>query len=206
MTDDRRDRARAHFAAGEFRASLELASQVLADAPDDVELLVLAGRAGLEEGTDAVEFTLPVGADWEDYWTGEGYKGGETLRLDCPTDRTPMLLRKGSAVPLNLAPAHFNSTAFERGVRVAPPDVGKIGGGWVEDDGEHIGGPSALWRIEGEADGLGIRLSVNVSGTTDRRVTLVLHASERRPVELSGGRVESERDVGGERLIQGVVG
>jgi alpha-glucosidase len=160
----------------------------------------------VEEGVGTVEITLPVGADWEDYWTGEGYKGGETLRLDCPTDRTPMLLRKGSAVPLNLAPAHFNSTAFERGVRVAPPDVGKIGGGWVEDDGEHIGGPSALWRIEGEADGLGIRLSVNVSGTTDRRVTLVLHASERRPVELSGGRVESERDVGGERLIQVVVG
>jgi Flp pilus assembly protein TadD len=54
MTDDRRDRARAHFAAGEFKASLELASQALADAPDDVELLVLAGRAGLEAGTDAV--------------------------------------------------------------------------------------------------------------------------------------------------------
>jgi Flp pilus assembly protein TadD len=54
MTDDRRDRAQAHFAAGEFRASLELASQALADAPDDVELLVLTGRAGLEEGADAV--------------------------------------------------------------------------------------------------------------------------------------------------------
>jgi tetratricopeptide (TPR) repeat protein len=54
MTDDRRDRARAHFAAGEFKASFELASQALADAPDDVELLVLAGRAGLEAGTDAV--------------------------------------------------------------------------------------------------------------------------------------------------------
>jgi tetratricopeptide (TPR) repeat protein len=54
MTDDRRERARAQFDAGEFRASLELASQALTDAPDDVELLVLAGRASLEEGTDAV--------------------------------------------------------------------------------------------------------------------------------------------------------
>jgi len=54
MTDDRRDRARSQFAAGDYRASLELASQALADAPDDVELLVLAGRAALEEGTDAV--------------------------------------------------------------------------------------------------------------------------------------------------------
>jgi tetratricopeptide (TPR) repeat protein len=54
MMDDPRDRARAYFAAGEFRQSLDVASQALADAPDDVELLVLAGRAGLEAGTDAV--------------------------------------------------------------------------------------------------------------------------------------------------------
>jgi Flp pilus assembly protein TadD len=55
MTDDRRERARAQFAAGEFRASMELALQALADSPDDAELLVLAGRAQLEEGGDAIE-------------------------------------------------------------------------------------------------------------------------------------------------------
>jgi tetratricopeptide (TPR) repeat protein len=55
MTDDPRERARAHFAAGEYRQTLELASQALAGAPDDVELLVLAGRAGLEEGADAIQ-------------------------------------------------------------------------------------------------------------------------------------------------------
>jgi alpha-glucosidase len=158
----------------------------------------------LEEGANAVEVTLPVGADWEDYWTGVGFAGGETLLLDCPMNRTPILLRKGATIPLNLAPAHFNSAAFERGVRIAAPDLGRIDGCWVEDDGETIDGPSSSWRIEGEADERAIRLSVSVSGAsvTGSRVTLVLPASERRPVEVGGGCVADEREVGGERLIE----
>jgi alpha-glucosidase len=157
----------------------------------------------VEEGARAVEVILPFGADWENYWTGEQHAGGAAVRLVCPMARTPILLRKGATIPLNLAPAHFNSTAFQRGVRVAAPDLGKIGGGWVEDDGEQVDGPTASWRIEGEADGRGITLSVSVSGTliTDRRITMVFPASERRPVELSSGRVVDERVVAGERLI-----
>jgi len=158
----------------------------------------------VEEGAKAVEVKLPVGADWEDYWTGETYAGGKTLWLDCPMDRTPILLRKGAAIPVNLAFARFGSTPFERVARVAAPKTGSISGHWVEDDGEMIDGPSAAWRIEGEADGRAIRLSVSVSGilATDRRVKLMLHASERRPVELSGGRIEDEREEAGVRLIE----
>jgi alpha-glucosidase len=161
----------------------------------------------VEEGRQAVEVTLPDGADWEDYWTGKGFVGGETVRLDCPMDRTPILLRKGAAIPLNLAPAHFGQAAFERGARVATPEVGRISGYWVEDDGARIDGPSASWRVEGEADGRGIALSVAVSGRlgTDRRVMLVLHSSERRPVKLGGARLESEREEAGERLLEVVV-
>jgi alpha-glucosidase len=158
----------------------------------------------IEEGARGAEVTVPAGAAWEDYWTGLHSKAGATLRLDCPLDRTPILLRKGSAIPLNLAPAHFGSTAFERGVRVAAPDAGGIGGFWVEDDGERIDGPSASWSIEGQADRRRITLSVSVSGslTTDRRITLVFPASERRSVGLRGGRIENDRDVAGERLIE----
>jgi len=163
----------------------------------------LLAAPAVDEGAETVDVVLPRGADWEDYWTGGRHAGGETVRLACPLDRPPMLLRAGAALPLNLAPAHFNSAAFERGVRIAAPVAGKIGGGWIEDDGTSINGPSAPWRIEGEATEWGITLSVSVSGmlATDRRLTLVLSSSERRPVALSGGHVERERDVAGERLI-----
>ena len=175
-------------------------------AEQDVFMLgdALLAAPAVDECAEAVEIVLPRGADWEDYWTGRRYAGGETVRLDCPLDRPPMLLRAGAALPLNLAQAHFNSAAFERGVRVAAPSAGRIGGEWIEDDGTNIDGPSAAWRIEGEANERGITLSVSVSGplATNRRLTLVFPSSERRQVELNGGDVESEHDVAGERLIE----
>jgi Flp pilus assembly protein TadD len=54
--DSARERSRAHLDAGEFGASLQAAREGLGGAPDDVELLVLAGRAGVEvDSGDAVE-------------------------------------------------------------------------------------------------------------------------------------------------------
>jgi Flp pilus assembly protein TadD len=50
------DRARAHFDAGELRECRQVALEALAGRPDDVELLRLAGRAGVDVGSsDAVE-------------------------------------------------------------------------------------------------------------------------------------------------------
>jgi Flp pilus assembly protein TadD len=49
-------RAHTHFQAGEFSQSLQAALEGLSTAPDNVELLVLAGRAGVEVDADgAVE-------------------------------------------------------------------------------------------------------------------------------------------------------
>jgi Flp pilus assembly protein TadD len=47
-TDSARKQARASYDAAEYERCLEVASRALNDAPDDVELLVLAGRAGIE--------------------------------------------------------------------------------------------------------------------------------------------------------------
>jgi len=161
----------------------------------------------VEQGAQAVEVTLPAIADWEDIWTGEPHAGGATVRLDCPMDRTPILMRKGAAIPLNLAPAHFDQAAFERGARVAAPDIGPIAGHWIEDDGETIDGLTATWRIEGKADRRGISLALNCSGAllTDRRIRLAFPVSERRPINVSGGRIVSEPKAAGDRLIEVIV-
>ena len=51
-----RERAREHFASGEFRAAHAAALEGLAEDADDLDALRLAGRAGVEIGTDeAVE-------------------------------------------------------------------------------------------------------------------------------------------------------
>jgi tetratricopeptide (TPR) repeat protein len=46
------EQARTHFEAGEFSRAREAAASGLAAAPDDVELLRLSGRAGVEVGAD----------------------------------------------------------------------------------------------------------------------------------------------------------
>ncbi len=56
MSADAAQRADAHLQAGEYRESREAALAGLAGAPEDVELLVLAGRAGVElDADDATE-------------------------------------------------------------------------------------------------------------------------------------------------------
>lgn len=51
-----RNQARVMFDGADYERSLEIAMRGLADAPDDVDLLVLAGRAGVElDAPDAVE-------------------------------------------------------------------------------------------------------------------------------------------------------
>lgn len=55
MTDDVTETARARFAAGEYEAAYRDAVQALGSAPDDLELLLIAGRAASEiDADDAV--------------------------------------------------------------------------------------------------------------------------------------------------------
>lgn len=55
--DDARERSRAHLEAEEFDSALQAAREGLGAAPDDVELLLVAGRAGVEvDSEDAVAY------------------------------------------------------------------------------------------------------------------------------------------------------
>ena len=43
---------------------------------------------------------LPKGTLWYDFWTGQSYRGGQTLTLQTSLDRVPMFVRAGSILPL----------------------------------------------------------------------------------------------------------
>jgi alpha-D-xyloside xylohydrolase len=43
---------------------------------------------------------LPLGAGWVDFWTGQNYRGGQSIVADAPLDRIPMFVREGSILPL----------------------------------------------------------------------------------------------------------
>ena len=43
---------------------------------------------------------LPAGENWVDFWTGESYTGGQTLAVNAPLDRMPIMVKEGSIVPM----------------------------------------------------------------------------------------------------------
>mgnify|MGYP000113644292 CR=1 FL=1 len=43
---------------------------------------------------------LPKGAGWVDFWTGEAFQGGTTVRAEAPMERIPLYAKTGSILPL----------------------------------------------------------------------------------------------------------
>lgn len=84
------DQARSHFEAGEFDQARTAAVNGLAGSPDDLELLRLAGRAGVETGADdavdqlrSVAEQQPDSADsWRDLADGLAAEGRTTEAED----------------------------------------------------------------------------------------------------------------------------
>lgn len=57
----------------------------------------------LEPAATTRKVILPSGSDWYDFWTGERYKGGQSIIADAPIDKLPILVKEGSIVPLGPA-------------------------------------------------------------------------------------------------------
>jgi alpha-D-xyloside xylohydrolase len=43
---------------------------------------------------------LPKSATWYDFWTGDTFKGGETLNAPAPIETIPLFIRAGSIIPM----------------------------------------------------------------------------------------------------------
>ena len=117
--DDARERARGFWDAADFDASLNAALEGLGSAPDDVELLVLAGRAGVEvDADDAVEH-LRRATELAPDNAGAWHHLGEALAAEGALDEAEVAFRR--AVELDpddqLALTHLGHTALAAGRR-----------------------------------------------------------------------------------------
>ena len=52
--------------------------------------------------TSRVEITLPDNGPWYDWWTGREYKGGAKVLRDYPLAESPLFIREGAILPLDL--------------------------------------------------------------------------------------------------------
>ena len=53
----------------------------------------------------------PGSTEWYDFWTGEGYAGGQAVTAAAPLDTMPLFVRAGSIVPLGPGVQHSAETA-----------------------------------------------------------------------------------------------
>ena len=117
MSKDAAQQAAAHLQAGEYRASREAALAGLTDAPEDVELLVLAGRAGVEldadDATDQLRRATELASEHADAW----HYLGEALATEGRMDEARDAFRR--AVELNpadsVALSHLGHTSAATG-------------------------------------------------------------------------------------------
>jgi len=155
----------------------------------------------LEPGARTRAVYLPAGTDWCDFHSGAWHAGGQTVTLDAPLDRVPLLAPAGGLIPLGRAMRHTGAEPDDlREVYAFPPPGGGEGAfTLVEDDG---------WSMA-YTRGEQTRLTLHVAATAARitlavdppqgafplpydAVTFVLPPGEARPV--AGGEAAVEED------------
>lgn len=164
--------------------------------------------AVVERGAWARRVYLPSGADWYDFWSGDHFTGGQEVTLAAPWDRPPLLVRAGSAIPLNVAEQHFNQAADERGFAVFPHrGNGSFTQECFEDDGAGEGyrmGQHGAWRLAAASGDEALRIGVAKTGRcppASGRLALLLPGQETRRLEFDGAELLSDVADGGQRRV-----
>jgi Flp pilus assembly protein TadD len=144
MSADAAQRAGTHLAAGEYRESREAALAGLATAPEDVELLVLAGRAGVEldaeDATDQLRRATELAPEHADAW----HYLGEALATEGRMDEA--------------------NDAFRRAVELNPSDQVAL---------SHLGHTSAATGRQEEAVGYLSQAAQSMRGASTAAISLV---------------------------------
>lgn len=149
----------------------------------------------VEEGQREREVWLPEnGAGWYDYYTGQWYSGGQTIVVDAPLERLPLLVRAGAALPHSARITHVKASADDvRELKVYPlQGTGVSHGSLFEDDGESWGykNGNALWlnwEIRCTADEIHVAFSRKGDYQPAwQELTLTLPAGEKRRLVVKG--------------------
>jgi alpha-glucosidase len=180
------------------------------DFPDDARCfeenddMLLGGKLLVASVVDAGQrertVYLPQGCNWYDFWSGDHFAGGQNVTLPAPWDRPPLLVREGSAVPLNVAELHFSHPADERGFAVFPPKAaGAFKDEFFDDDGQseaYRQQQYGLWQIAVSADPAGLDIAITRAGSCPpaaSEVTVLLPRQETRALRTTAAKVLADR-------------
>ncbi len=161
----------------------------------------------VEPGAASRTVYLPAGAAWADFWSGERFEGGQEIRLPAPWGRPPLLVREGSAIPMNIAEQSFDRRGDARAFAIFAPPQGAFAASCYEDDGETEAwrtGGFGHWTIAVEASPEALQVDCRATGERPPGgpIALLLRPNETRPVSLGSGRRIADSLSGGWRRIE----
>ena len=143
---------------------------------------------------------LPQGCNWFDFWSGDHFEGGQSVTLPAPWDRPPLLVREGSAIPLNLAEQHFAQPADARGFAVFPAKgSASFKEEFFEDDGEseaYRDQQYGLWQIAVNTTAASLEISMTRAGACPpaaNEITLLLPRQETRALTMPSARIAADK-------------
>ena len=154
------------------------------------ELLV---ASVVEKGQRERPVYLPNESEgWYDFYTGEWYAGGQTVIVEAPLHRIPLLVKGGAVIPLNTAQASFKTKHLdERTVCLYPhKENGTTVYRLYEDDGLSVIDEQSHAFIVIEMVTTENEIIVNVSKEGSYKlpyddISFVLPATETRPLTIN---------------------
>ncbi|WP_050757386.1 TIM-barrel domain-containing protein [Leptothrix cholodnii] len=163
----------------------------------------------VEPGATERRVWLPAGSEWLEFWTGRRHAGGQWLTLAAPLDSSepPLLARAGCAIPLNLAPAHFGSSADVRGFQVFPLRLGRFEAECFEDDGHSHAwrsGAHGFWSLALDCSEQALHLQVQRRGPQPpaaQPLVVLLPADDPRALVVEGATIGAEERSGAWRSV-----
>ena len=138
---------------------------------------------------------LPKGAVWYDFWTGQSYKGGQTVTLQTTFDRVPMFVRAGSILPLGPEMQYIGEKAWDNlELRVYPGADGSFT--LYEDEGDNYNYEHGryttitfTWNDKARTLTIGQRQGEYPGMLTSRQFTIVLPDGTTRTVDYDANEM-----------------
>jgi alpha-glucosidase len=170
----------------------------LADSDDLMLGPALLAASVVTPGADTRDIRLPRGAGWQVFWTGERHRGGERIVAPAPWGQPPLLVREGSAIPMNIAEQSFDTRIDARAFAIFAPVEGAFDASCYEDDGEAEMARSeafGFWRLQVRASPEALAVTCRAEGPQAPAgpLSLLFRPSETRQIEVLGARVIAER-------------
>jgi len=153
----------------------------------------------LEAGARTRAVYLPAGEMFCDFYSGAWHAGGQSVTLDAPLERCPLLVRAGGVIPLGKTMRYIGAEPDDqRDLLIFPhPQNGQSSFTLIEDDG--ISRDGATTRINISLASTPSQIEVHISASGDyplpyAELRVICPPGEERPLKIStDGRIQAVR-------------